>query len=615
MSNEIKVTFQPSGRTVYVLPGTILLEAAARAGYVVETPCGAVGKCGKCLVRVMDGQCGACANGDHGLSPADVEQGFRLACQCRVVSPLTVEVPETSLFQAGHKILESHAGEPVEVSPSVCKRCVRVPPPDRDDERSDGERLRAALDCDPLPLTVLRQAPAALRDCAFTVTATMAGRRVLRLEAGDTCARLFGLAYDIGTTTLVCTLVDLHTGHDLAVASRVNPQTSFGDDVVSRIKRCRDEAKGLGRLHAAILEAVNQLAGEAAAQAGVTGSEVALAVFAGNTTMQQILCGVDPRALGELPFVPAFREPVVAGAREFGLTVCPHAEVLVFPQIGGFVGGDTVAGIIATQLDRKERPALLVDVGTNGEIVLSHNGRLTATSVAAGPAFEGARIANGMRGTRGAIEKVVIDGDVQINVIGDTPAVGICGTGLVDATAYLLRCGVLDETGRILDPDELPPSLPETVRRRVISVDGDNAFVLADAEATADGKPLCLYQRDIRELQLANGAIRAGIQILLQMEGLSPDDLGEVLLAGAFGNFIRRRNARRIGMLPQIPRERIRFVGNTASFGAKRALLSTDQAAYAERVVRDTRHVDLSLRPDFQMEFSAAMLFPDGDLD
>ena len=615
MSTEIKVTFEPSGRTVYVLPGTILLEAAARAGYVIETPCGAVGKCGKCLVRVTDGTCGACANGDHGLGAEEVAQGFRLACQCRVVSPLTVEVPETSLFQSGHKILDSHAGGPVEVSPSVCKRCVQVPPPDRDDERSDGERLRAALDCDALPLAVLREAPAALRASAFTVTATLAGRRVLRLEPGDTRARLFGLAYDIGTTTLVATLVDLHTGRDLAVASRVNPQTSFGDDVVSRIKRCRDEASGLGRLHGAILKAVNELAVEAARKGGVESAEVAMAVFAGNTTMQQILCGVDPRALGELPFVPAFREPVLAAAREFGLTAFPHAEVLVFPQIGGFVGGDTVAGIIATQLDRKEHPALLVDVGTNGEIVLSHNGRLTATSVAAGPAFEGARITNGMRGTRGAIEKVVIDGDVQINVIGDAPAVGICGTGLVDATAYLLRRGVLDETGRILDPGELPADLPEAVRRRVVAANGDNAFVLADGEATADGRPLCLYQRDIRELQLANGAIRAGIQILLQIEGLSPDDLGEVLLAGAFGNFIRRRNARRIGMLPQIPSERIRFVGNTASFGAKRALLSAEQAAYAERVVRDTRHVDLSLRPDFQMEFSAAMLFPDQDLD
>jgi uncharacterized 2Fe-2S/4Fe-4S cluster protein (DUF4445 family) len=615
MSTEIKVIFQPSGRSVHVLPGTILLEAAARAGYVIETPCGAVGKCGKCLVKVMDGQCGACANGDHGLSAAEVQQGFRLACQCRVMSPLTVEVPETSLFQSGHKILESHAGEQVEVSPSVCKRCVQVPPPDRDDERSDGERLRDTLDCDALPLSQLRAAPALLRSSGFTVTATLAGRRVLRLEGGDTRARLFGLAYDIGTTTLVATLVDLHTGRDLAVSSRVNPQTSFGDDVVTRIKRCRDERDGLARLNAAILDAVNELARDAASRAGVGAEEVAMAVFAGNTTMQQILCGIDPRALGELPFVPAFRDAVRADAREFGLSACPHAEILVFPQIGGFVGGDTVAGIIATQLDRKERPALLVDVGTNGEIVLANQGRLIATSVAAGPAFEGARIANGMRATRGAIEKVVIDGDVQINVIGDAPAAGLCGTGLVDAAAYLLRCGVLDETGRILDPDELPAGLPDAVRRRVIAVDGDNAFVLADGESSASGRPLCLYQRDIRELQLANGAIRAGIQILLQVEGLSADDLGEVLLAGAFGNFIRRRNARRIGMLPQIPHERIRFVGNTASFGAKRALLSAEQAVYAERVVRETRHVDLSLRPDFQMEFSAAMIFPDGDLD
>lgn len=615
MSEEIRVIFEPSGRSVFVLPGTILLEAAASAGFVIETPCGAVGRCGKCLVRVTSGQCGGCVNGQHGLSDEQAAQGFRLACQCRVLSPLTVEIPEQSLFQSGHKILEHGTGAAVEVKPCVRKQFVRLPPPTRDDCRSDVERLVAASADADLAVGVLRALPAALRAGGFGVTVTRTADRVIRVESGDTTDRLYGMAFDIGTTTLVGTLIDLRSGRDLAVSSRINPQISFGDDVISRIKHCREEDAGLARQHAAILDAVNALAADAARQAGVGAAEVALAVFAGNTAMQEILCGINPMALGELPFVPAFRGHLRLSAADFGLAACPHAEALVFPQIGGFVGGDTVAGIIATQLDRCEEPTLLVDVGTNGEIVLSHRGRLTATSVAAGPAFEGARIINGMRATRGAIEKVVIDGDVHINVIGDAPPAGLCGTALVDAAAFLLRRGLLDSTGRILGPDETPADVPAPVRRRLIEADGDYAFVLAWGEVSATGRPLCLYQRDIRELQLANGAIRAGIQILLQLAGIEPGDLGAVLLAGAFGNFIRRRNALRIGMLPPIPHERIRFVGNTASFGAKRVLLSCDAMADAERVVRETAHIDLALSPDFQSAFGDAMIFPDGEGD
>jgi len=302
-------------------------------------------------------------------------------------------------------------------------------------------------------------------------------------------------------------------------------------------------------------------------------------------------------------------------AADLGLAIHPGADVTVFPQIGGFVGGDTVAGIVGTRLDRTPGPLLFVDVGTNGELVLAHDGNVIATSVAAGPAFEGARIVHGMRATQGAIEKVVADGDIRVNVVGNAKPSGICGTGLVDAVSVLLRTGVLDETGRILGGDELPAGVPPEIRRRIVPGDGQFDFVLAGASETATGEDLCLYQKDIRELQLANGAIRAGITILLKRVGLQPEDLKMVLLAGAFGNFIRRRNARRIGMLPQIPTDRIRFVGNTASFGAKRVLLSGAEKEYAAGIARNTQHVDLSLNPEFQMEFSAAMMFPEGEKD
>lgn len=610
MKDKVKVTFQPIGRTVYVLRGTLLLEAAARAGSVIGTPCGGAGKCGKCLVRITNG--GNAGPGDDAapLTEQQIADGYRLACRCRVDDDLVVEIPDSSLFQAGQKILEHDSGEDVELRPSVTKRRVCLEPSDRTSARSDVERLTESLGSVDVDVAVLRSLPSVLHGDADEVTATIVGGRVVQVEPGDHTDTCYGMAFDVGTTTIVGTLVDLTTGLDLAVASTVNPQTSFGDDVISRIQKCREQEDGLNVLRRAVMEAIEKVTGEAAGEAGVSRGNICEAVFAGNTTMQQILCGISPSSLGELPFLPAFREPLALRAEELGLDINPAAGVLVFPQIGGFVGGDTVAGILATRMRETGEPTLLVDVGTNGEIVLAHDGKLIATSVAAGPAFEGARIVNGMRATNGAIEKVLFDGDVRINVIGNAAPTGLCGTGLIDTAAALLRSGILDVTGRILDPEELPAELPEPFRRRVRAEDGQNAFVLAEAAESGTGEAVCLYQRDIRELQLANGAIRAGISILLRMEGIEAADLGWVLLAGAFGNFIRRSNARRIGMLPAVPTERIRFVGNTASFGAKRALLSENEKEYAARVIEETRHVDLSLSPDFQVEFGNAMLFP-----
>ncbi len=545
MSKEVRVVFQPSGRTVHVLPGTILLEAAARAGLIIETPCGGQGNCGKCVVRVVAGECSSGDTDIVQLDAAQIGEGYKLACRAGVEGEMVVEIPETSLLQAGQKILTDHLG-------------------------SD----------------------------APTVTRGPAGVR-------------FGLAYDIGTTTLVATLVDLGDGRDLAVASAVNPQVSAGDDVVSRIKKCRDEPNGLHELHEAVLGAVNDLAARCLADADLEINAVEKAAFAGNTTMQHIICGVDPSPLGELPFIPPIKGSVTKTAREFGLAVNPEATVYLFPAIGGFVGGDTVAGVLATDLQASESSALFVDVGTNGEMVLAHNGKLISTSVAAGPAFEGARIINGMRAVNGAIEKVVLSDDVHCNVIGNVKAVGLCGTGLLDAVAGLLRAGIVDSMGRVQLPDELPADLSDALRQRVVEQDGRCDFILVDAEGTASGEPLYLYQKDIRELQLANGAIRAGTNILMKTAGIEASDLGSVLLAGGFGNFVRRDNALRIGMLPPVPAERIRFVGNTASFGAKCVLLSDAAREIAGRLAELTEHVDLSLDPAFQQEFGEAMIFPE----
>jgi uncharacterized 2Fe-2S/4Fe-4S cluster protein (DUF4445 family) len=337
--------------------------------------------------------------------------------------------------------------------------------------------------------------------------------------------------------------------------------------------------------------------------------------LADNSTMQQVFCGYDTSALGEVPFVQVFADAQYLPAARLGFTLHPAAEVYVFPQIGSFVGGDTVAGMIAARLDRWDKPVLFVDIGTNGEIVLAANGRMLATSTAAGPAFEGARIRQGMRATTGAIEKVIVGEDVRLNVIGNARPSGLCGTALVDAAAGLLRAGLLEPTGRIVSAADAPADTPPALRARLVSTGAETNFMLAAGSDTASGEPIFFWQHDARELQLATGAVRAGINILLRHAGIAPDQLGAVLLAGAFGNFMRRNNARRIGLLPQVPCDRIRFIGNAASLGAKLALLSSDERDYAARLALRTEHVDLSLDPGFQMEFAEAMLFPDGDLD
>ncbi len=595
-SVEVKVTFQPSGRSVYVLPGTLLLEAAGRAGIILQTPCGGKGTCGKCRVLV-DGQ------------PL-------LACQARVVSAMIVEVPASSMFEARQQILTADSGTLAAVNPFIRVVPFALPVPAHGDVRSDVERLRQLIGPGvSISLEIMREIPGCLRSHGWRGRAMLAGNRLLGLDCRAESPKVFGIAFDLGTTTVVGTLFDLESGRECAVASRMNGQIAHGDDVISRIQKIREAPAALALLQASAVNTLNSIIEEVCHQSGIATAQIYEVVVAGNSTMQQILLGLDPSALGEVPFVQVFDRAVTSSATGIGLQANAGADVYVFPQIGGFVGGDTVAGMVASRLDRQSTSTLLIDIGTNGEIVLASGGTLYAASTAAGPAFEGARIRQGMRATPGAIEKVILDGDVRVNVIGNVPASGLCGTALIDAVAELLRTGIIDETGRIQEADEVPSSVSDALKRRLLPQGHEVCFELVSAADSAGGEAICLWQKDVRELQLASGAIRAGINILLKRAGLQAHELGEVLLAGAFGNFIRRNHARRIGMLPPLPTERIRFIGNAASLGAKMVLLSADERAYADALCRQTEHVDLSLDADFQFEFSMAMMFPGSEAD
>ena len=609
---EIAVTFRPSGKVSHVLRGTSLLEAAAEVDIIVDQPCGGAGVCGKCRL-IVSGEAGEPSDAEReALGEDDFAAGVRLACQSPVMGPVTVEVPPASLLGSRHKIL----ARTVETSlpaddPAVRKQYVEMSAPARGDDDPDPVRLIKAAGPMRIGLDLIRALPERLRDAGFRGTVVTADGTLIDFEPGNTEAESFAVAVDLGTTTLVGALLDLGTGEDLAVVSRLNPQTRFGDDVLSRIVHAQANSRGLGELHETVVTAVDEMIGELADKASVDRERIYEVTFAGNTTMQQLLCRIDPATLGSVPFVPSIGESMLLEARELGLHIHPRGRVYVMPVIGGFVGGDTVSGILATSLADNAGPTLLVDIGTNGEIVLFADGQLLAASTAAGPAFEGARISHGMRGSRGAIEKVVVDGRLRINVIGNVAPLGLCGSGLIDTAAELLRHKILTPDGRLQTPDQLPGDVLPELAERLVPHGGRISFLLAAESETGNGKPIVLTQRDLRELQLASGAIRAGIGILLQGAGVEPSDLEAVLIAGGFGNFIRRSNAQQLGLMPaEVEHHRIRYQGNTSLAGARLAALSRLARAAADDLARRSRHVDLSTDPGFQAAFAEAMIFP-----
>lgn len=619
MSAEKRIVFQPSGRTVFVLPGTTVFEAAARAGLLLQSPCGGQGKCGKCRVNVHSGNCAPTEACRAFFGEDELARGARLGCQATVTDDCVIEVPVTSLFETQSRILTDSDAQEVDLEPSIWKQYVELPEPDFGDDISDLKRLEREIGAVTVHLNGLRDLPVVLREGDFKGTAVVCecNRQLVTFEAGDTTENVFGAAVDLGSTTIVVSLLDLTSGQLVDVAAAMNPQVSRGDDVISRISQACDNPASVGEMQADVVGTVNDLLLQLAEDRGISVEQVYEVTLAGNTTMQHLFCGITPGALGQVPFPSAYNRALFLNSDEVGLHIHPNGCLYVFANIGGFVGGDTVSGILACGLHRQDGTRILIDIGTNGEIVLAHQGKLLCTSTAAGPAFEGARIAAGMRATDGAIEKVVArDGDIQYNVIGNTLPSGICGTALIDLAAAMLRLGVLDITGRILPVDELPAPVDERLAVRLQpQEDGSVSFLVAAGEESRTGEPIYLHQKDIRELQLAAGALRAGIAIMMRQAGLTEDDIDEVLLAGGFGNFIRRSNARRIGILPQIPVSKVRFVGNAASMGARLVLLSRPHRREADEIAEAASHVDLSMDPEFQMEFSSAMLFPEEELD
>jgi uncharacterized 2Fe-2S/4Fe-4S cluster protein (DUF4445 family) len=607
---RVDLLFTPNGNRVRVPPGVTLFDAASWNGIAIDSTCGGHGTCKKCKVRVIDGAVPVSPLDARAFTADELRGGWRLACRVVTEADLQVEVPP---LMTRPKAATVGVGRQVILRPAAQKRYLELAEPSLSDQASDVERVLAGLDDLELrvDLHALRRVGRVLRDADSKVTAVIVDDVLIDVEAGDTTGALYGIAFDLGTTTVVGTLLDLSTGTPMAVASMLSKQQSFGADVITRISSVMMDPGNLGRLASLAHESLNELAAEACAQAGVDPGCVYEIAMAGNATMTHIALGIDPEPLGVAPFILSTRLFPELLAADLGVSVHPRARAVVFPAFGAYVGGDITAGLLASGMNRDARTRLFIDIGTNCEIVLGNRDWLLATAAPAGPAFEGAAIRCGMRAADGAIEVVTMSADgLSLKVIGDAAPAGLCGSGLVDAVAGLVGLGLLDLSGRFVPEDEAGVLAPG-LAGRLTRLGAERVFVLHWLGAPGDVEhSIYLSQRDVRELQFAKAAIATGWNILLEEAGLVASDVQQVLLAGSFGSYLSPSNAIRLGLVPALPVLRVVSAGNVAGEGAKMALLSMRERAGALALLEEVRYVELSDRADFNDAFVEQLAFP-----
>ncbi len=601
-------------KTIRVPPGVTVFDSASWNGIAIDSTCGGHGTCRKCKILVDPVSTGGATtpistHDRRTFSDVELALGWRLACLVKATENLSVEVPP---LMTRPKAATVGVGRQVILRPAVQKRYVELLDPSLSDQRTDLVRLLDAIDDLELTadLAVLRRLPGVLREGDFKVTAVIVDEELIDVEPGDTSTVRYAIAFDLGTTTVVATLLDLETGTPVSVSSMLNKQQPFGGDVITRISATMMDPAALPALQEAAAATLAELVSEVCAEGGVDPANVYEVAVAGNATMTALLLGIDPEPLGVAPFImTTARFPTVLAA-EIGLTVHPRARAAIFPSLGAYVGGDIVAGMLASGMDRDKRCRLFIDVGTNCEIVLSNGDTLLSTAAPAGPAFEGGAIRCGMRAADGAIEVIKIGPDsVTLGVIGDVEPRGLCGSGLVDAVAELVKVGLLDTSGRFITEEAAADQAPG-LADRFTKIGEERVFILH--RPTPDS-PVdeCVYlsQRDVRELQFAKAAISTGWTLLLEELGLEHGDVQQVLLAGSFGSYLSAASAIRIGLVPKLPVLRIVSAGNVAGEGAKMALLSLRERAGAEALLEEVKYVELSDRADFNDKFVDQLAF------
>jgi len=622
------VQFAPTGAHVEVPVGATILDAARNAGVFVESLCGGDGVCGKCRVIVRRGIV------DGGttdfLTRQEIREGYILACEARVAGDLLVEVPPESQLRgrvrevdiAEQRLSESAALErqPAKLNPLVKKHCVTVPAPTLENNRADHERLvRELRKADgareyQMGLKVARLLPETVRAADGVVTATTACRgavtEITEVVSGDSSTPLFAVAVDVGTTSVVAHLVDLSTGQTLGTAAKYNSQTVYGADVIRRIMWCTEEADGLRQLHNIIVDDINVLMQELQDRFRLSQNYIAVIVAAGNTTIMHTLMGLNPEWIRREPYVGVTYQPPPFRAAEVGLSIHPRGLLYCLPSVSSFVGADIAAGVLACGLHEQDEPHMLIDIGTNGEIVIGNKEWMMCASASAGPAFEGAGTRDGMRAMRGAIDHIRgwhAGQCLGFSTVGDDPPNGLCGTAYVDLLAQLLRSGLIDKTGEL--------DMTNESKRLREGEDGTPEFVVVRRGEKKAPRDLVITQSDISNLLRAKAAVYAATKVLLKSLGLHLADIREVLVAGAFGNYLDLENAVLVGLLPDVPPERLRFVGNTSIIGAKMAALSQQRYLEARQIADGMTYFELSTEPSFMEEFTSACFFPHTNIE
>ena len=585
-------------------------DAASWNGIAIDSTCGGYGTCKKCRIKVTVGDSEPTKLDFRAFSADEIRAGWRLACMVRPAANIAIDVPPLTTRP---KAATVGVGRQVILRPAVQKRYVELKSPTLHDQRTDIVRLLDEIDDfeATVSLAAMRHLPKALRESDFKVTAVFIEQELIEIEPGDTTTIRYAIAFDLGTTTVVATLLDLNTGAPVAVASMLNKQQPFGADVITRISTTMLDPEGLNKLRSLAQQTLSELTEEVIAEAGIDRKNIYEVALAGNATMTQIVLGIDPEPLGVAPFIMASAVYPNVRATELGLDIHPLAKALIMPSLGAYVGGDIIAGALASGMDRDKRLRLFIDVGTNCEIILGDGERILATAAPAGPAFEAASIKCGVRAAAGAIETVKVkDGQLVIGTIEDTPAIGICGSGLVDACAVLVELGLLDKSGRFV-PEDVAKTVAPQLSDRLTMLEGERIFVLTwGKEIGNPSDAIFLSQRDVRELQFAKAAIATGWSLLVEEFGIQETDIQQVLLAGSFGSYLSPASAIKIGLVPKISVLRIISAGNVAGEGAKMVLLSAQERNGADALLEQIDYVELSDRADFNDKFVERLAFP-----
>lgn len=589
----MKVRFLPSNIEVEVSSGVTIMDALIEAGLSIDAPCGGRGVCRKCRVDILEG----------------TERRSVLACMTKIESDLVVDI---SKQDEGHRILMGGISRSVNLMPAVRAFVVEIPKPTTKDLRSCWDRTKDAVaEKAGVPAESIKPDPAIVSGIYDTLTANNFKIEALLFDNEIVSVRaegspLLGLAFDIGTTTIAAYLVDLRTGEDLAQTSMLNPQVKYGADVIMRMKYSIEN--GLEGPTTAVREALAELTEKALAIANASPENVFVVTVVGNTCMHHLFSGISPASLAYAPYTPAISEPMCLDAADYGFKIAPKAKLILLPNIAGFVGADTVGASLAAEMDNKDELTLLIDIGTNGEMVLGTKDKLVACSTAAGPAFEGALISCGMRGADGAIDHIkLVEGKLDYSVIGGGTPQGICGSGLIDLLSELIRVGIVESGGRIVEADELDGTDCECYKDNIVSVDGQRAFLIYKGHKNE----VYFTQKDVREVQLAKGAMAAGIEMMSDFLGVNSEDIKSVMIAGAFGSYMSPKSACGIGLIPPVLESKVVAIGNAAGQGAKLALISRKEFERAVKMAKEINYLELAADPKFQDVFVDMLEFPE----